>query len=298
MGEAKRRRMAGQMPRQNFAPDFGIAMWHAGHKDALLTAYMRVDTVDEYEDCRELTGHIHQDDRTFSATVRTLQQKDKILAAKDSAGMAWVIGKLATNISTGDNGERFRALLGYIESEQSRQASTDLPGLMAKLMVILHRGTALTDDHQQVAEIGKELDAYGGLDLMQAVYDAISKHRPYDEGGCHPSVLQWAWDGIGAWHRPARHPAEDSDETIAAAGEMSVEDVQELRRRLQAMVSTKEGMERFLADMFGAEGFQYDPVEDVWVVPDSKHRGPGRGFYIVRPDGTWFGAVVPEHKMS
>jgi hypothetical protein len=79
---------------------------------------------------------------------------------------------------------------------------------------------------------------------------------------------------------------------------MRPDELQELRRRLQEMISTKEGMERFLEQQFGAGNFQYDPTEDVWVVPDDKHRGPGRRFYVVRPDGTWFGAVVPEHKMS
>jgi hypothetical protein len=100
--------------------------------------------------------------------------------------------------------------------------------------------------------------------------------------------------------RRRRSAARDDDTMEAAAARMGMrpDELHELRRRLQAMVSTPEGMERFLADTFGAGNFQYDPTENVWVVPDSKHRGPGRGFYIVRPDGTWFGAVVPEHKMS
>src|SRR5690242_18377175 len=92
--------------------------------------------------------------------------------------------------------------------------------------------------------------------------------------------------------------SDDSDKAIAAAGGITVPELQELRRRLQAMTSTKEGMERFLEQQFGAGNFQCDPTEDVWVVPDRKHRGPGRGFTIIRPDGTWFGAVVPDHVLS
>src|SRR3954464_6163538 len=92
--------------------------------------------------------------------------------------------------------------------------------------------------------------------------------------------------------------SDDSDEAIAASAGLTPAELRVLRRRLQEMVSTPEGMERFLADTFGAGNFQYDPTEDVWVVPDKRHQGPGRGFYIVRPDGTWFGAVVPDHEMS
>jgi hypothetical protein len=98
-----------------------------------------------------------------------------------------------------------------------------------------------------------------------------------------------------------RRPAARDNDTIEAAAArmgMSQADLQELRRRLQEMISTKEGMERFLADTFGAGNFQYDPTENVWVVPDSKHRGPGRGFTIIRPDGTWFGAVLPDRVLS
>src|SRR6476646_4384423 len=105
-------------------------------------------------------------------------------------------------------------------------------------------------------------------------------------------------DDMGEAQRRRMTPRTDDDEAIAAAGGITVAELRELRRRLQEMVSTPEGMERFLTDTFGAENFTYDPDEDVWVVPNAQHQGCGRGFYIVRPNGTWFTAVVPEHEMS
>jgi hypothetical protein len=62
---------------------------------------------------------------------------------------------------------------------------------------------------------------------------------------------------------------------------------------LRAETSTDEGMARFLDALFGAGTWTYDPSEDVWVVPDPKHVGPGRGFVIVERGGTWFKAVLP-----
>jgi hypothetical protein len=92
--------------------------------------------------------------------------------------------------------------------------------------------------------------------------------------------------------------ADDTAKVTAARKELRPEELRELNRRLQEMVSTPEGMERFLINQFGAGNFQYDSTEGVWVIPDSKHRGPGRRFYIVRPDGSWFDAIVPERVLS
>src|SRR3954447_21868129 len=97
--------------------------------------------------------------------------------------------------------------------------------------------------------------------------------------------------------RMAGH-TDDTAEAAAARMGMKPAELRELRRRLHEMVSTPAGMARFLEDTFGAGNFSYDPTEDVWVAPDTKHRGPGRGFYVFRPNGTWFSAVVPEHEFS
>ncbi len=54
-------------------------------------------------------------------------------------------------------------------------------------------------------------------------------------------------------------------------------------------------IERFLEGCFGPDhGAFYDAGEDLWIVPDPKHRGPGFGFIAIRNDRSWFSGVVPE----
>jgi hypothetical protein len=96
-----------------------------------------------------------------------------------------------------------------------------------------------------------------------------------------------------------RNPvSDDSDEAIAAAGGITVAELQELRRRLAEMTSTREGMERFLDQTLGIGNWSYDESEGVWVTPNHQHRGPGRGFYVIEQDGSWFTAVVGERELA
>jgi hypothetical protein len=66
-----------------------------------------------------------------------------------------------------------------------------------------------------------------------------------------------------------------------------------LMARIEAALQTDEGMSLYLTRLFGADSFAYDADEDVWVIPDASHQGPGRGFMIMRRGGHWFKAVLP-----
>lgn len=69
-------------------------------------------------------------------------------------------------------------------------------------------------------------------------------------------------------------------------------------RAMRRILSTDAGMARFLTDLVGAGNWTYDPGEDVWVVPDDKHTGPGRGYMVMKRGGDWFKAVLPDEVMS
>jgi len=127
MGEAKRRRLAGQVnkpPSKRLlvpqgighgerAPDFGIAMWNAGHRTRPIVTYMRMDVVADYGDIREVSGFIQLDEGRFCVTVQTKQTKEKIFAqVVDDSRMVWAHGTLDTEIVTGDSGETYRMLIG------------------------------------------------------------------------------------------------------------------------------------------------------------------------------------------
>ena len=62
-----------------------------------------------------------------------------------------------------------------------------------------------------------------------------------------------------------------------------------VNRLLRADIA-KNGMECFLNKLFGAGSWEYDAEENLWIVPDKKYVGPGREYYCVRADGTWFKA--------
>lgn len=66
-------------------------------------------------------------------------------------------------------------------------------------------------------------------------------------------------------------------------------------RLLQADIA-KNGMGNFLNKVFGAGTWEYDAAENLWIVPDKNYVGPGRKYFCVRSDGSWFGASMgPEH---
>jgi hypothetical protein len=67
---------------------------------------------------------------------------------------------------------------------------------------------------------------------------------------------------------------------------------------LRKILSTDAGMARFLDAVAGPGNWFYDPSDDVWVTPNSKHSGPGRGFLVVQRGGDWFYAVIPAEKLQ
>ena len=58
------------------------------------------------------------------------------------------------------------------------------------------------------------------------------------------------------------------------------------------------GIEPLLDRLFGAGNYYFDPIEQLWNTPDRQHRGPGRGFLCIRPDGRWFKACLPEEDVQ
>ena len=69
---------------------------------------------------------------------------------------------------------------------------------------------------------------------------------------------------------------------------VSVKDIQEVESRLRDMP-----MENFLDGVFGLGKAVYDAGEDLWIVADPKHTGPGFGCIAVRSDKSFFTGVVP-----
>ena len=58
-------------------------------------------------------------------------------------------------------------------------------------------------------------------------------------------------------------------------------------------------METFLKATFGPDhGAFYDARDDLWIVPDPKHRGPGFGFIAFRSDRSWFKGCIPEEVLQ
>jgi len=85
--------------------------------------------------------------------------------------------------------------------------------------------------------------------------------------------------------------AEEKDaerRAIADAAGTSVEEVRALEEALRQVP-----MESLLDELYGDDhGAFYDEGEDLWIVPDPRHQGPGFGFIAIRSDRSWFGGVV------
>ena len=79
--------------------------------------------------------------------------------------------------------------------------------------------------------------------------------------------------------------------TVAAGVGRSDEEIRALEEALRAVP-----IEYLLAELYGPDhGAFYDAGEDLWIVPDPKHHGPGFGFIAIRSDRSWFtGVVKPE----
>lgn len=74
--------------------------------------------------------------------------------------------------------------------------------------------------------------------------------------------------------------------------------IRDVEVHIKAKIAKKGGMEDLLNVMFGAGSWAFDPRQNVYVVPDKKHLGADKAFWIVRPDGSWFRAVVPAGMIS
>jgi hypothetical protein len=90
--------------------------------------------------------------------------------------------------------------------------------------------------------------------------------------------------------RDPRSAAEQEAERRAFAGEAgtSVDDIQAIEEALR-----KTPINYLLEELYGPDhGAFYDEGEDLWIVPDTKHVGPGFGFIALRSDRSWFAGVV------
>lgn len=64
-----------------------------------------------------------------------------------------------------------------------------------------------------------------------------------------------------------------------------------ITRQLRAHIA-REGIESVLNRLFGPGSWRYDANEQLWIVPDQHHTGPGRSYYCVRANGNWFKAQL------
>jgi len=69
---------------------------------------------------------------------------------------------------------------------------------------------------------------------------------------------------------------------------VTVRQMREVEDRLRAMP-----MDLFLERVFGPGKATYDERSDLWIVPDTKHKGSAFGFIAIRRDKSFFRGVVP-----
>lgn len=62
-----------------------------------------------------------------------------------------------------------------------------------------------------------------------------------------------------------------------------------IKRELQREFANG-GMPRYLDALFGPGTWRYDEREKLWIVPDTKYRGPGLKYYCINIKGDWFKA--------
>lgn len=77
-----------------------------------------------------------------------------------------------------------------------------------------------------------------------------------------------------------------------AYADASGKSIEEIRALEDALC--KVPREHLIEQLYGPDhGAFYDAGEDLWIVPNPKHKGPGFGFIAIRSDRSWFGGVVP-----
>lgn len=91
-------------------------------------------------------------------------------------------------------------------------------------------------------------------------------------------------------HDPRSPEEKDAEcQSYADASGKSIEEIRALEDALREVPR-----EYLIEQLYGPDhGAFYDKGEDLWIVPDPKHRGPGFGFIAIRSDRSWFGGVVP-----
>lgn len=72
---------------------------------------------------------------------------------------------------------------------------------------------------------------------------------------------------------------------------------EKIAQRLREGIAT-HGIESFLDRLFGPGNWQYDAQEQLWIVPDRQHTGPGREYFCVRANGDWFKARLDGERMQ
>jgi hypothetical protein len=84
----------------------------------------------------------------------------------------------------------------------------------------------------------------------------------------------------------------EQEASLQAMARRTGTSVDELRRLEQGLREIP--IERFLEGCFGKNhGAFYDAREDLWIVPNRSHPGPGFAFTAIRSDRSWFAGVVP-----
>lgn len=87
-------------------------------------------------------------------------------------------------------------------------------------------------------------------------------------------------------------PPEEKEAERRAFAEDSGRSVEEIRAIEDALREVPR--EYLIEQLYGPDhGAFYDEGEDLWIVPDPKHQGPGFGFIAIRSDRSWLGGVVP-----
>jgi hypothetical protein len=72
-------------------------------------------------------------------------------------------------------------------------------------------------------------------------------------------------------------------------------------RQLKALgkrLHTDSGMAELMDATFGADGWVYDPGDELWIAQDPRYEGKGRSYYLVRRGGNWTKAIVPDEVFS
>lgn len=81
---------------------------------------------------------------------------------------------------------------------------------------------------------------------------------------------------------------------FAASANVTVEAVRTVEDRLRAMP-----MELFLARLgFAPEEIVYDPMAQVWIIPDRQYKGANTGILVIRKDKSFICVEIDRKNLS